>query len=105
MATKAATSRDIVRNIAQEFSEGRHQQDIQHLPWEIQFRLGCSWGKALQHANDIRVGKIQPAGRCEDCGAVGHLECDRMAEDGMRTWQRVALEAALREIAARNEAR
>lgn len=59
--TKAATTRDIVKNIAREFSEGRHQQDLKALPFEIQFRTGSTWGRALTYANDIRVGKIKAA--------------------------------------------
>jgi hypothetical protein len=59
MATKTATVRDIVTTIAREFSEGRHQHDIHDLPWEIQYRTACTWGRALSYANDIRVGKIK----------------------------------------------
>lgn len=56
---KTATTRFIVKGIAAEFSNGQHQRNIIDLPFEIQFRLGCSWGRALSYANDVRVGKVR----------------------------------------------
>lgn len=53
------TTRSIIQNIASEFKSGKHQNDIKDLVWEIQFRLGCSYGRALSYANDIRVGKVR----------------------------------------------
>jgi hypothetical protein len=82
---KAATTRDIVKKIAREFAEGWHQQDTKALWWEIHYRTGCSYGRALCYANDIRVGKIKPTPyQCEDCGGLGHRECDAMPIDGIR---------------------
>ena len=54
MITKA-----IVQRLASEFAAGKHQRQIDSLPAELQFRLDCSWGRALTFANDIRVGKVK----------------------------------------------
>lgn len=59
IVTKQTTVRDIVRRIAAEYRDGLHQREIKDLPWEIQFRAQCNWGRALSYANDIRVGKIR----------------------------------------------
>lgn len=50
-----ATRKQIVATIAREFRDGKHQGTIRDLPFEIQFRTGCSWGQALNDANTIRV--------------------------------------------------
>lgn len=54
-----SVTREIVKGIAQEFNAGRYQRTIQDLPFELQFQLGCRWGRALSYANDIRTGKIK----------------------------------------------
>jgi hypothetical protein len=47
--------KQIVKRIADEFKNGNHQRDIKDLPFEIQYRLECSWGEAMNEANKIRV--------------------------------------------------
>ncbi len=51
----------LLDGIETEFRDGDHQRRIQDLPWIIQHLLGCSWGDAMSHANDIRV-KLYPIG-------------------------------------------
>jgi hypothetical protein len=48
------SERQILETLRREFQQGKHQTTTQELPFEIQFRLGCSWGAALGHANRIR---------------------------------------------------
>lgn len=52
---KPGTTESILSKIAARFSDGQLQREINDLPFEIQFQLGCSWGRALSYANDIRV--------------------------------------------------
>jgi len=59
--TKPASALQIVKGIAREYAQGRHQRNPQELPFEVQFRVGCTWGRALSYANDIRTGRIQAA--------------------------------------------
>jgi hypothetical protein len=59
-STKApATASQIVSTVAAEFAQGRHRRDAKELPFELQFRLNCSWGRALSYANDIRTGRVK----------------------------------------------
>jgi hypothetical protein len=59
-STKApATAHQIVSTIAREFAQGKHRRDARELPFELQFRLNCSWVRALSYANDIRTGRVK----------------------------------------------
>ncbi len=49
------TRRDIIKKVETEFRSGLHQVKLEDLPFEIQMRTGCSWGKALGDANGIRI--------------------------------------------------
>lgn len=53
------TARQIVATVCNEYRKGQHQQTAQDLPFEIQFRLHCSWGRALSYANTIRLGGVE----------------------------------------------
>lgn len=53
--SKPATVKQIVKTVEAEFAQGRHQIEANDLPFEIHFRTGCSWGRALSYANAIRV--------------------------------------------------
>ena len=50
-----ATTQRILKSIEQSWSIQKHEAQPQALPLEIQFRLQCSWGKALSYANDIAM--------------------------------------------------
>lgn len=52
---KSGSAKSILSNIANRFRTGQLRCEINDLPFEIQFQLGCSWGRALSYANDIRV--------------------------------------------------
>jgi hypothetical protein len=54
---KSGSTKSILSKIEQRFREGAFQREINDLPFEIQFQLGCSWGRALCEANRIRVAK------------------------------------------------
>lgn len=58
----ANITRQIVKTVADEFGRGLHQRNPIDLPFELQFRLECSWGHALNYANDIRI-KAEQVGR------------------------------------------
>lgn len=45
----------ILQNIERSWSIQKHEAQPAALPFEIQFRLQCSWGKALGYANDIAL--------------------------------------------------
>lgn len=56
MKTQTIASRkQVVAQLAREFANGQHQVKPQDLPFEIQFRTGCSWGRALTDANAIWI--------------------------------------------------
>lgn len=52
---KSGSTASILSHIADRFRAGQLQREIDDLPFEIQFQLGCSWGRALSYANEIRV--------------------------------------------------
>lgn len=51
----SGSTESILTHIAERFQAGQLQCEIDDLPFEIQFQLGCSWGRALSYANEIRV--------------------------------------------------
>ena len=50
-----ADEKSILRRIAESFSREKDLAQRNALEFEIQFQLGCSWGKALCFANEIRI--------------------------------------------------
>lgn len=49
------TEKHLVERIADSWSPEKDRAQPGALEREIQFQLGCSWGKALTLANEIRV--------------------------------------------------
>jgi hypothetical protein len=49
------TETNLVTRIAESFSRAKDEAEPQSLPWEIQYQLNCSWGRALTIANAIRL--------------------------------------------------
>lgn len=49
------TERRIVDGIGRSWSPEKDVAQPRSLEWEIQFALGCSWGRALTLANELRV--------------------------------------------------
>lgn len=50
------TEKNLVNRIASSWSREKDNAQRNGLEFEIQFQLGCSWGKALTLANEIRNG-------------------------------------------------
>lgn len=49
------TTQRILKSIEQSWSIQKHEARPQSLPFEIQFQLQCSWGKAMCYANEIAL--------------------------------------------------
>jgi ribosome-associated toxin RatA of RatAB toxin-antitoxin module len=49
------TTQNILKRIEQSWSIQKHEAQPKALPFEIQFQLQCSWGKALTYANKIAI--------------------------------------------------
>lgn len=62
-------TKQILETVKREFDGGKFQTTVQDLPFEIQFRLECSWGAALMHANRIRTTRF-------GCSCTVHTEPD-----------------------------
>jgi hypothetical protein len=62
---KQATTKAILKRIEESWSVAKHEAQPQALPHEIQFQLGCSWGRALSHANEI-ITRLRHSERLQD---------------------------------------
>lgn len=51
-------TRNLLGRIAASWSREKDQAQPRGLELEIQFQLGCSYGRAAGYANDVRVGKF-----------------------------------------------
>jgi len=50
------TEKNLIERISQSWSRDKDKAQPLALETEIQFQIGCSYGKALTLANEVRVG-------------------------------------------------